>query len=443
MLIDDPWINEGYDHSPISTDVSQRVDEDDAIIALMERKYKIDRESIIKGLRENVYDETTAIYYLLYYEKDMRAQLVIEVAGMPAAVSLPSPAPTITQMESPISPTHGRESSAMGSKPLMMRIDEDGVLPSPAQPPIVVAPPGGETLGQGAAQSRKPVVQTKPRKRRFTVGGEADMAKFADEDEEAAENLKKLQNKEEGHQPSVGVPLPVRAVGGEAPPLPAIVGSNQKMSPENSAGQIGSAAAANNIAPTSPEAGDRPQRKRHNTIVGILRNQLRRQSETTMSPIYPTADRGTDTVGASGVSGNMPTIASNSGAAITHEAISSTSPLPHGAEDEPVKTEDNKPRSLRFTFNSNTTSGKPPDDIISEVAAACDSHGIGHRLASRFLIECFCQPGGAAKDALKFEIEVCKLPRLKNLHGLRFKRVAGSSADYKYVCEKILGTVML
>ncbi|KAJ3053396.1 Serine/threonine-protein kinase par-1 [Rhizophlyctis rosea] len=441
MLIDDPWINEGYDHSPISTDVSQRVDEDDAIIALMERKYKIDRESIIKGLRENVYDETTAIYYLLYYEKDMRAQLAIEVAGMPAAAPLPSPAPTITQMESPISPTHGRESSAMGSKPLMMRIDEDGVLPSPAQPPAGAPATGGEIA---AAQSRKPAVQTKPRKRRFTVGGEADMAKFADEDEEGADALKKVQHKEEGQQPSIGVPLPMRG-GGDGTPLPAIVGSNHKISPQNSAIQINAAANANSTAgtPTSPETGDRPQRKRHNTIVGILRNQLRRQSETTMSPIYPVADRGTDTVNASGISGNMPTIASNSGAAITHDVISSTSPLPHGAEDEPVKTDDNKPRSLRFTFNSNTTSGKPPDDIISEVAAACDSHGIGHRLASRFLIECFCQPAGAGKDALKFEIEVCKLPRLKNLHGLRFKRVAGSSADYKDICEKILVTVVL
>ncbi|KAI9209930.1 KA1 domain/Ssp2 C-terminal domain-containing protein, partial [Polychytrium aggregatum] len=100
--------------------------------------------------------------------------------------------------------------------------------------------------------------------------------------------------------------------------------------------------------------------------------------------------------------------------------------------------EDNKPRSLRFTFNSNTTSTKPPDDIIQQVAAACTSHGITHRLTSRFLIECsWAGTAGPNKEQVKFEIEVCKLPRLKNLHGLRFKRVGGSSSDYKDICEKI------
>ncbi|RKO86080.1 KA1 domain/Ssp2 C-terminal domain-containing protein [Blyttiomyces helicus] len=106
--------------------------------------------------------------------------------------------------------------------------------------------------------------------------------------------------------------------------------------------------------------------------------------------------------------------------------------------------DENKPRSLRFTFNSNTTSSKPPDEIVQEVVDACDKHGVVHRLASRFLVECTSSsptPGG--KDAVKFEVEICKLPRLKNLHGLRFKRVAGPSADYKDVCEKILASVAL
>ncbi|KAI8818707.1 kinase-like domain-containing protein, partial [Fimicolochytrium jonesii] len=65
MLIDDPWINEGHPDSPISTDVSQKVEENDSIIRLMVQKFNFDRDAILQKLRENVYDEVSSIYYLL------------------------------------------------------------------------------------------------------------------------------------------------------------------------------------------------------------------------------------------------------------------------------------------------------------------------------------------------------------------------------------------
>jgi MAP/microtubule affinity-regulating kinase len=46
-------------------------------------------------------------------------------------------------------------------------------------------------------------------------------------------------------------------------------------------------------------------------------------------------------------------------------------------------------------------------------------------------------------EPIKIEIEICKLPRLKNLHGLKFKRLSGASTDYKVVCEQILAGVAL
>jgi MAP/microtubule affinity-regulating kinase len=68
IVMDDPWINESYEDSPISTDRSQAVEEDEAVINAMVVKYKFDKESILQALRENVYNDISAIYFLMYNE---------------------------------------------------------------------------------------------------------------------------------------------------------------------------------------------------------------------------------------------------------------------------------------------------------------------------------------------------------------------------------------
>lgn len=194
----------------------------------------------------------------------------------------------------------------------------------------------------------------------------------------------------------------------------------------------GTASAA--VSPTAPKpmegeewqdnlVGETSGRKRHNTIVGLLRNTIRRQS----------VDSGNHTKNIS------PTDTLNSTNNATNSAKSAA--VDGGAPPDPGATV--KPRSLRFTFNSSTTSSKPPDDIVMDVLAAADKHSVQHRLASRYLIEC-CAPSLApGKENLKFEVEICKLPRLRNLHGLRFKRLSGASSDYKDNCEMLLKSVTL
>ncbi|KAJ3146564.1 MAP/microtubule affinity-regulating kinase 3 [Irineochytrium annulatum] len=516
ILVDDAWINEGYSDSPISSDLSSKgVEEDEAILRLMESKYHVDRSLVLHALRENIYDDISATYLLLYFDKEARSHVTAEVEGK-KQLSI------ATQAHTHVSSAGESQSAAAALPPQIQRSHPEA------------AKVDGEEGGAGAAADgdmmpnlnlRPQTVRAKPRKRRFTVGGEADVAKLADEDEEAAELLKKLQHQaplieDATSAHAVGQPSGLAGVLATSPVIvtPSLQGpptpmgrtpmpvAHQNQTPReidedelqevadgmpgqlagDSASEVqhpGSAGGSNNAAGTSSPAGGATQpRKRHNTIVGILRSHMRRQSDVSgMAPMATLQDQQANRMDAMGssdenaVQGAVPGAADATGDAAKAGGVGGNSDAQGASDDGFGPNGAHKPRSLRFTFNSNTTSSKPPDDIIAQVVAACDFHGIQHRLASRFLVECYWggvggssgggfggasagnqaatyESGqaagssatvGGAGSGVKLEIEVCKLPRLKNLHGLRFKRVGGSSADYKEVCERILGSLAL
>ncbi|TPX33575.1 hypothetical protein SmJEL517_g03569 [Synchytrium microbalum] len=402
MLIDDPWINESFPDSPIVGDVSQKIEEDENIIRLIEIKYKVDREAVIHSLRENVYDDIAAIYYLLYHERATRDMVAAEVAAMSSPTTLiHAPAPKAGV-------------PAGSDKSDLKAIEEDSILPHEELPAARARP--SPTSNANA----KPA----PRKRRFTVGGEADVAKLADEDgtPEAVEALKKLQQTGSAE----GKPAPATA----SPTTPAAPSSQRPLSSigesrvHSESAQPGvstppsgsvSAGAGTQASSSTLRNGEAGGRKRGTTIVGIF-TSMRRPSEVT-----------------AGSSNDQPNIANEDEVEESSGTMSSAKP-----------GDENKPRSLRFTFNSNTTSSRPPDEIVAEVAEACTKHGFTSNRTGRFTVECASpSAGGGREGPVKFEVEICKLPRLKNLHGLRFRRISGSSSDYKDICEKILASVQL
>ncbi|KAJ3267421.1 Map microtubule affinity-regulating kinase, partial [Blyttiomyces sp. JEL0837] len=216
LLIDDTWINEGYSDSPISKDLSTKVEEDESIIRLLEAKYHIDRETVLHSLRENLYDDVAANYYLLYYEKESKTN-----GGTSPSQTTPAgpsgdgqQGPTITTSQSPPQASIREDfpQSAQAAFPPTSIGGSRSAQPS-VQPPAasqqqqqqqqqqqdqgmsrITEDGDGDSAGPLPNPTARPLNKAKPRKRRFTVGGEADMQKLADEEEDGAELLKKLNN---------------------------------------------------------------------------------------------------------------------------------------------------------------------------------------------------------------------------------------------------------
>lgn len=395
LFIDDAWINESYDHSPIVKDISIKTDEDDQIIKLIEAKFHVDRETVLKSMRENIYDDISALYYLIYNEKETRGRIEADI------LNSPSIADRIFEQQKNI------------KAPLMSRIEEDGTVV------------GSVENNSNVPQLRPAPAVAKPGRRRFTVGNDSEVTKFGEEDEDTPKQLSKMQ-KEPSAIPGQVQDSQQREVTKDPPTRPSstIGTSNSKVTHSTSKTASPTTTVHTEEGSPTEKVDASEKRKRHNTIVGILRNTIYRPTDGPV--ISPSSDRGGDIVGVNNTQASY--------TSVTEESAF-----------EPIRPgEEGKPRSLRFTFNSNTTSSKPADELIKEVIATCAKLGINHKLGSRYLVECQWFGGKEnSEEGVKFEVELCKLPRLKNLHGLRFKRMAGSSNDYKEVCEKLVATLQL
>jgi MAP/microtubule affinity-regulating kinase len=62
---DDPWINEGYDSSPIGEFIDFRILIDQSIVQIMMSKFNISSETVEHALANDLYNDVSAIYLLL------------------------------------------------------------------------------------------------------------------------------------------------------------------------------------------------------------------------------------------------------------------------------------------------------------------------------------------------------------------------------------------
>lgn len=112
---------------------------------------------------------------------------------------------------------------------------------------------------------------------------------------------------------------------------------------------------------------------------------------------------------------------------------SHSSTIYRGAED--------KPRSLRFTWNMKTTSSMDPQIMMDEILRVLELYSIESERKERYVI--YCTYGeGEGGELVQWEVEVCKLPRL-SLNGVRFKRISGNSMAYKQIATKVANEMRL
>lgn len=100
-----------------------------------------------------------------------------------------------------------------------------------------------------------------------------------------------------------------------------------------------------------------------------------------------------------------------------------------------------KPRSLRFTWSMKTTSSMDPQEMMEEIRKVLDTNSCDYEQRENFLLFC-CYGNPADANHVQWEMEVCKLPRL-SLNGVRFKRIAGTSINFKNIASKVANELKL
>ncbi|KAH9277331.1 hypothetical protein BSLG_002238 [Batrachochytrium salamandrivorans] len=104
-------------------------------------------------------------------------------------------------------------------------------------------------------------------------------------------------------------------------------------------------------------------------------------------------------------------------------------PIPIDQLKKRLEQDSEGPRTARFTFSLNTTSAKEPDQVFGEVVRVLKESSVKHAI-SGLIATCDL-------EGIQFELEVCRLPNLA-LNGLRFKRLAGNTWEYKDLLTNLI-----
>eukprot|EP01137_Pigoraptor_chileana_P036195 Opistho-2@31370 len=410
QVMDEPWMNEGYDaQNHLRPHVSPDANlDDDERIRIMER-IGFSREEIKRSLREGSYDTAAATYHLLGRKSVADRRAIADVSGPPSAI--PAMTASASESFSNSRPNSARSGMTAAHPQQPVRRTSQGQVP--VQGPAVAGSTGA--AGAAASGGERPVAPPSDRdrrvhRRRHTVGAKEPPEK---DDKDVAPappprtDVPKLRKRNSfGTEPAGAEPTPSASMGSSGSGTAARSSLESKSTPSrpSSTGPrlAASASAARHdedhggeegdadmVGPTTVHTRDRERRgrSRRQTFHGDVKVPLLSQLKARFT------------------------------------------------RNNSRSEEKTKPRSLRFTFSMQTTSAKPAEDIIEEIKRVLGENNVAFVHPEPYLVECHL-------DDVQWEMEVCKLPRL-SLNGVRLKRISGNSLSYKNICTKIISEIKL
>lgn len=111
----------------------------------------------------------------------------------------------------------------------------------------------------------------------------------------------------------------------------------------------------------------------------------------------------------------------------------------------PRKTQGVQPRKVKAVYKCSTTSTKPAGIVRQEIETSLMKLRASQRITSyevtNYLFKCKSRDERGGK--LIFQLEICSVPGLHTIVGIRHTRLRGDAWSYKKICDIILGMIKI